>query len=169
MRNIKRVFTLFLLFVILVTTLGACKSPSIILPTKTETWSNTMTKEVLRDTVFVTEKDSSYYKAWLECKEGKVVIKEVVKTSKGKYLQPPKVIIKDNYIKIDCEAEAQKLFAKWKDTYTLENKQTTITNTIEIERKLSWFENVQIACGWIFILLLIIVVIITILRWRRII
>ncbi|EKT3967130.1 hypothetical protein NTJ12_002211 [Flavobacterium psychrophilum] len=166
--KIKSLFTLFL-FVVLVTTLVSCKSSSVALPSKTETTNNAITKEVMHDTIFKTEKDSSYYRAWLECKEGKVVIKSNPITTKGNYLQPPKVIIKDNYITVDCEAEAQKLFAQWKDVYTTENHQTTITNTVEVERQLTFWQKVQICGGRIFLLLLLIIVVTSFLRWRNII
>ena len=146
----KKLFSLLFLFVVLVGTLTACKSKSVSLPTRTEVTNTITTKEVVRDTIFETKKDSSYYKAWLECLDGKVIIKNP-QTTKGKYLQPPKVIIKDNYIKVDCEAEAQKLFAKWKDIYKIENTQSIITNTVEVERKLTWWQSFQIWCGRIFL------------------
>lgn len=146
----KKLFSILFLFVVLVGTLISCKSVSVPSPTKTEI-TNTITKEVIRDTVFEIKKDSSYYKAWLECQNGKVVIKGKPQKAKGKYLEPPKVIIKDNYLNVDCEAEAQKLFAQWKDIYMATNLQTTITNTVEVERKLTWWQTFQIWCGRIFL------------------
>lgn len=150
--KIKVLLTFLFLFVVLVGTLVSCKSASVFPPTKTETSSTVTIKEVVRDTVFETQKDSSYYKAWLECQEGKVVIKSKPKKTKGKYLEPPKVIIKDNYITVDCEAEAQKLFAQWKDIYRATNLQTVITNTVEVERQLTWWQKFQIWCGRIFLI-----------------
>jgi hypothetical protein len=155
MKNSKiRSFLSFLfLFVVLVGTLTACKSTSVSLPTKTEVTNTITTKEVVRDTIFETKKDSSYYKAWLDCQDGKVRIIDEPKTVKGKYLKPPKVIIKDNYLSVDCEAEAQKLFAQWKDIYKIENTQSIITNTVEVERQLTWWQSFQIWCGRIFIVI----------------
>lgn len=147
----KKLFSLLFLFVVLVTALVSCKSSSVALPSKTEITNTITTKEVVHDTIFETKKDSSYYKAWLECQDGKVVIKNQPQTTKGKYLQPPKVIIKDNYMKVDCEAEAQKLFAQWKDIYRTNNLQTTITNTVEVERNLTWWQKFQIWCGRILL------------------
>lgn len=149
--KIRSLLSFLFLFVVLVGTLTSCKSTSISLPTKTEVTNTITTKEVVHDTIFETKKDSSYYKAWLECQDGKVIIKDQAKTTKGKYLQPPKVIIKDNYLKVDCEAEAQKLFAQWKDIYRTNNLQTTITKTVEVERKLTWWQSFQIWCGRIFL------------------
>lgn len=155
MKNTNRLSHLLLLFFVLLITLGSCKSPSVILPTTTQTTSDKLVKEVFRDTVFEIKKDNSFYNAWLECQNGKVTIKDAPKVIKGQYLQPPKVIVKDNYITVDCQAEAQKLFAKWKDSYTIENKQTTINTVIEAERKLNLWQTFQIWCGRIFLILTI--------------
>jgi hypothetical protein len=154
--KIRSLLYFLFLFVVLVGTLTSCKSTSVSLPTKTEVNNTVITKEVIHDTIFETKKDSSYYKAWLECQGSRVVIKGTPKTTKGKYLRPPKVIIKDNYIKVDCEAEAQKLFAKWKDTYREATKQTTITKTVEVERELTWWQKFLMWCGRIFLIVVLI-------------
>lgn len=49
-----------------------------------------------------------------------------VKVKTGDYLKAPKVKInKNNTITVDCEAEAQKRFAEWKNTFTKEYKEKT--------------------------------------------
>ena len=164
----KKLFNLLFLFVVLVGTLVSCKSTSVSPPTKTETLKTVLVKEVVRDTIFETKKDSSYYKAWLECREGQVLIKSTLEKTKGKYLAPPKVTLKDNQLTVDCEAEAQKLFAQWKDIYKATNMQTVITKPVEVEKKLTGWQQLQIWCGRIFLLLLLIIVILIVLRWRRI-
>ncbi|WP_298307260.1 hypothetical protein [Flavobacterium sp.] len=150
--KLKNVLSILFLFV-LVTTLVSCKSPSVVLPTKTETITNSAVKEVIRDTVFEVKKDSSYYKAWLECVDGQIKIKENTKPkfTKGKYLQPPKVLIKGNELTVDCEAEAQRLFAQWKDTFTEKNTSTTTEIPVLVEKDLSWWQETQIWCGRIFL------------------
>ena len=149
--SIKGLLSFLFLFVVLVGTFTACKITNVPVPTNTETTKEVDTKIVLRDTIFKTEKDSSYYKAWLACQEGKVVIKSNIESHKGNYLKPPKVQIKDNYLTVDCQAEAQKLFAQWKDVYRLENQNTILTNTVLVERQLTWWQKFQIWCGRIFI------------------
>ena len=154
MKNFKlKNLSILLFFCLLATTLVACKSAGVVPPKTIET-TNTVTKtEVVRDTVFKIQKDSSYYKAYLECVNGKVVLNPQAKPEikKGKHLKPPKVNIKDNIITVNCEAEAQELFAQWKDIYMATNLQTTITNTVEVERKLTWWQSFQIWCGRIFL------------------
>lgn len=157
MKNINKIVWVYLYLVCLVGTLTACKSPSVSLPTTTEIINTTTTKEVVRDTIFETKKDSSFYKAWLECVDGKVVISPTQKPveKKGEYVKPPKVTIKDNILNVDCVAEAQKLFAQWKDVYTLENFQTTVLKTVEVEKKLTWWQNFQMMCGRLFLVILL--------------
>ncbi|WP_395060004.1 hypothetical protein [Flavobacterium sp.] len=151
--SIKGLLSFLFLFVVLVGTFTACKSTNVPVPTNTETTKEVNTKVVLRDTIFKTKQDSSYYKAWLECQNNKVVIKTKSEAQRGNYLKEPKVIIKDNYLTVDCEAEAQKLFAQWKDVYTLENQSKTITITVPVERQLTWWQKFQIWCGRIFLII----------------
>jgi hypothetical protein len=165
----KKLFSLLFLFVVLVETLVSCKSTSVSPPTKTETSRTVSVKEVVRDTIFETKEDSSYYKAWLECRKGQVLIKSTLQKTKGKYLAPPKITLKNNYLTVDCEAEAQKLFAQWKDIYKTTNMQTVTTKPVEVEKKLTWWQQLQIWCGRIFLLLLLTIIVLSVLRWRRII
>ena len=152
----KKLFSLLFLFVVLVGTLVGCKTVNALPPTIIEKINTITKKEVVHDTIFETQKDSSYYKAWLECRDGKVVIsplapKRGIKTQKGKHLKPPKVTIKDNYLEVDCEAEAQKLYAKWKNTYILESKQSNTSKSVLVERQLNWWQKIQIWCGRLFL------------------
>ncbi|HFG0564487.1 hypothetical protein [Flavobacterium psychrophilum] len=156
----KKLFSLLFLFVVLVGTLVGCKTANVLPPTIIEK-NNTITKkEVVHDTIFETQKDSSYYKAWLDCQDGKVVFKTnidsqkpKVETKKGNYLQPPKVNLKDNILTVDCEAEAQKMYAKWKDTYILESRQSNTSKPVLVERQLTWWQKFQIWCGRIFLVI----------------
>ena len=147
----KKLLSLLFLFVVLVGTLVGCKTANVLPPIKTEITNTITTKEVVHDTIFETKKDSSYYKAWLDCQDGKVIIKNEPKTTKGKYLKPPKVTIKDNYLQVDCETEAQKLFAQWKDVYRENLKSVLTTNTVSVERQLTWWQKFQIWCGRLFL------------------
>jgi hypothetical protein len=155
MKNIKHFLSVFC-FVCLATMLVACKSTSVVPPTAIETIITKTVKEVIRDTVFETKKDSSYYKAYLKCLNGKVILspKSKVQSQKGKYLQPPSVNIKDNILQVDCRAEAQKLFAQWKDIYRENMKSVLTTKYVPVEKQLSWWQTTQIWCGRLFLLVL---------------
>lgn len=153
--NIKNLLSFLLLFVLLATTLCACKSTGVVPPITIETTTATTTKEVIRDTIFKIEKDSSYYKAYLECVNGKVVLKPNTKPIEkpGKHLEPPKVNINDNVLTVDCEAEAFKKFAQWKDVYTKEHKQIIQKIPYPVERELTWWQETQIILGRILLLI----------------
>ncbi|PXY44521.1 hypothetical protein [Flavobacterium hydrophilum] len=167
MKNLKLKFCLSIFcFVVLATTLVACKSSSVVPPTTTETTTTTTTKEVVRDTVFEVLQDSSYYKAYLECINGKVAIKQDVKPilTPGKNLEPPKVNLKDNVLTVDCKAEAIKLFAQWKDVYTKEHKQITQKIPYPVEKELTWWQKTQMILGDIFLVIIGLLIIVVVLR-----
>jgi hypothetical protein len=105
--------SLFFLFAVV-----SCKSTK---PTVTESETTTKTKvELVHDTIFKTETDSSTYKALLECRDGKIVVKEVIKAEPGRKLKSPTVRIDNNKLSVDCEARAEELFAFWKSTQVQE-------------------------------------------------
>ncbi|RWX03365.1 hypothetical protein [Flavobacterium cerinum] len=132
-------------------TVLSCKST---VPAINETVKTTTVIETIRDTVFKTEKDSSFYEAYLECVNGKVVVKkETVTPSKNGHLQTPKVQIKDNKLSSDCEVYAQELIAK------LKTKETTNTLKEKVpvyyKEPLTAWETVQIWFGRIFLLVIV--------------
>jgi hypothetical protein len=167
--KIPHFLSLLFLFVLLATTLSSCKSASVVPPATTETTTTKTIKEVIHDTVFETKKDSSYYKAYLECVNGKVVLKSDTKpiVKPGKFLQPPKVSLKDNILKIDCKAEAQKLFAQWKDTYTKEHQSTIQRIPYPVEQPLSWFQKTELILGRIFLGLILVFTTLGVLKYFK--
>lgn len=137
----KKAIIYFSIFSITLLSLPSCSSKKAI-------FQNVITKdsivETVHDTVFSVEKDSSYYKALLECQNGNVVIKVVTGTTSGRKLKPPKVVILDNQLEVNCQAEAEELFAFWKSTFIRNYKGVTepvITN------ELTWFQKTQIYIG----------------------
>ncbi|OXA76410.1 hypothetical protein B0A58_07410 [Flavobacterium branchiophilum NBRC 15030 = ATCC 35035] len=157
----KRVFSLLFLFVVLVGTLVGCKTANVLPPTIIEKTNTITKKEVVHDTIFETKKDSSYYRAWLECQDGKVVVSPLTPKGgikKGQYLKPPNVQLKNNILTVDCETEAQKMYAKWKDTYIHENRQNTTSKPVLVERKLTWWQQSQIWCGRLFLVLIMLLI-----------
>jgi hypothetical protein len=165
--KITHFLSILFLFVLLATTLTACKSASVVTPATTETTKTITIKEVVRDTIFKTEKDSSYYKAYLECIDGKVVTKEKPIIKSGKFLQPPKVSLKDNILIINCKAEAQKLFAQWKDTYTAANAQTIKKIPYPVIQPLTWWQTTEIILGRIFLGLILIFTVVGVLKYFK--
>lgn len=156
--KIRWLLPVFMLFVLAVT-LVSCKSTSVIPPTKIETVDTTEKNEWLRDTTVNVAKDSSYYKAWLECINGKVVIKNEPLSNHGRKLQPPEVRIRDNILQVDCKAEAEKYLLYYKDKWFKEFKRTHVKEPVVITKPLTRWQTTQIWLGRILILLIIVAII----------
>lgn len=137
MKNLKHIVLLFFSLVVL----ASCGSSK---PSTFENKTQTITiKETVHDTLFKVEKDSSSYRALLECQNGKVVLKNVTQAEPGRTLKSPKVRLDNNQLKIDCEARAQELLAHYKNTHQTSNLIITKTITIEVN-KLTWWQETQI-------------------------
>jgi hypothetical protein len=150
MKQLRIIALLFFSIVVL----ASCGSSK---PATTEKQNSTITvKQTVHDTVFRIEKDSSSYRALLECQNGKVVLKNVIEAEPGRTLKSPKVRLDNNQLKIDCEARAQELLAHYINTHRTDATQLVITKTITIEvNKLTFLQQLQIWLGRIFLLLLI--------------
>ncbi|WP_294966283.1 hypothetical protein [uncultured Flavobacterium sp.] len=146
--NLKRLVFLFFLGLVLV----SCKSPK---PVLSEEKAKTITiKETVHDTVFKIQKDSSSYKALLECQNGKVVVKNVTQAEPGRTLKSPKVRLENNKLNVDCELKEQELYARWKSQQIKETEVKTI-NTTKFVNYLTFWQKVQIWLGRIFLLVLV--------------
>lgn len=125
MQGIKIFFGLMLLAFCLI----GCKTYKEI-PTATEQEIITKTiKEIHRDTLIKVEADSSFYQAYIECREGKPLIinntntGRATKTKAGKSLKPPSVRLSGNGIlNIKCEALEQELKVALREKQILEEK-----------------------------------------------
>ncbi|WP_248429240.1 hypothetical protein [Flavobacterium pygoscelis] len=142
---------IFCCLFVLLTMVSCGSSKPIVLQNET-----TKTRiETVHDTVFKIEKDSSSIAALLECQNGKVILKKIVQSESGSKLKIPKIRLADNLLRVDCEAEAQKLFAQYKNTFESENK---ITQSPPIEvNKLTFLQVLQIYMFWVYSLIAVII------------
>lgn len=146
----------------------ASKKPAEpVMVTKTKT-----IKEIVKDTVYRVEADSSFYKAYINCVNGQPVVGETIQKQSGKYLQPPKVQINSaGLLKIDCTSEAQKLFKSWKQTYIQEQEPVIVKvpEEVYVEKPYPWYVKLQIWCGRVLLLIILSIVIYQILqlKWKR--
>jgi hypothetical protein len=112
--------------------------------------------EYVHDTVYVIESDTSSFTANLIVSDSGQIFIQNTSSNSGKYLNYPKVVIKNNQIKIDCTAEAQRLFKQWKSKHILEKKSNTFTRTKLVEKELSLWQKFQIKLGQIAVLVALI-------------
>lgn len=147
----KKLTLIFCCLFVLFTMVNCGSSTPIVLQNET-----IKTKiETVHDTVFTIEKDSSSIAALLECQNGKVALKNIVQSESGSKLKIPKIRLADNVLRVDCEAEAQKLLAQYKNTFESENK---IIQSPPIEvNKLTFLQILQIYMFWVYSLIAVII------------
>lgn len=149
----------------------SCKSAKPVLPSSTNTTKTITVTEVVKDTIVKTEKDSTYYKAWLKCQDGKVVIEKEAAVPKKttKSLQNPAVKITDNVLEVDCITKATEMFLQWKEHHQNEVVETIIREPYPVEKDLSWWEQLCIGLGKVSLLVSIAFAIRFILKLKNII
>ena len=139
----------------------SCSSRKPPEPVRIET-TRTVT-EVVKDTIYKVAADSTFYQAWIECQNGKPVLKEPETVSQepgaknrepgnGKALQTPKVTLKGNQLQVECYQRAQELFKTWKEKYTAEHQTTTVP--AYIEKPFRWYHKALMYTGTVSLLLL---------------
>ncbi len=124
--------------------------------------------EVVKDTIYKVEADSSYYYAYVECINGKPVIKEPVfnqdqklpENRSGKNLQTPKVSLTGNVLSVQCYQQAQELFKQWRETYIREQEKKTVPKYVE--KPINWHLRILMYLGGIFIFICILAIILKI-------
>lgn len=166
----KHNFFFFIVFISLVLLSCASKrdtEPVVITNTKE-------TVKTIRDTTYVIESDSTFYNAYIECVNGKPILKEPKtkgSTKKDSGLQDPKVKLVGNQLTVECEKKAQQLYKQWRETYLKEHEQTPIyiDKPVEVEKPLTFWQKTQIWFGRIFIGILALFILIGVLRWKQII
>lgn len=149
----KNIIKLGCFVVVLITLLVSCGSTKPVVM-QNETITEKTVTTTLHDTIFRIEKDSSFYKALLECQNGKVIVRNVIQSEPGRNLKSPKVRIENNSLKVDCEKEAEELFAQWKETYIKEH-QTEIVQVPVTTNILTWWQQTQIKLFWLFSIILL--------------
>lgn len=126
-------------------------------------------KEVIKDTVVAVKADSSYYKAYVDCRDGKpVILRDSIITLPGQRIEVPRVVLKDHYINVDCRETAQKLFLSWKEKHITEIKPKVIfvPKEVPVEKPLTFFQKLQIWAGRFLLLELLLAVILMIVKLK---
>lgn len=150
----------YLVILVLIVLSFSCKT---IAPTASIT---TSTKDSIiyipKDTtIYLT--DSAGFRALLECDSvGKIRVKQIQDYYAGQFVKP-KIIIKDNYVQLDCKVDSAKVYVAWKEKHEIS---ISSTNTVKVDRQnyLTGWQWFQVWCGRIGISILLIVVIIFVIK-----
>jgi hypothetical protein len=157
LKKFNYIFTILILILLIST---SCKTVAPVASI------NTITKDsiiyVSKDTtVYIT--DSAGFKAFLECDSlGRIRIKQIQDFYAGQFVKP-KIIIKDNYVKVDCKVDSAKVYVTWKEKHQIT---TSSTSTVQIDRQnyLTGWQWFQVWCGRIGIGLLLIIAVIFVIK-----
>lgn len=146
MKSLKHI--VLLLFALIVLASCGSSKPAII-ETKE---SNSVITQTVHDTVIKIEKDSSSYKALLDCQNGKISIKQVTQADPGRSLKSPKVRLEGSTLIVDCEAKAQEAVLHYINTHQVDTTMHTIP--IKVNELTSW-QEIQIWGFRVFSLILL--------------
>ncbi|GAA4156632.1 hypothetical protein GCM10022217_15830 [Chryseobacterium ginsenosidimutans] len=162
MKNNVVIICVFFIALALVSCISRKPSePMVIENTKTIT-------EVVKDTIYKIEADSSFYNAYVECVNGKPVLvsnedrgyfqtnnkqEKLPKNKPGKYLGIPKVNLQNGLLTVNCETRAQELFKQWREKYITE-KTKEISPPVYIEKPFKWYQKTLMWIGAISLVLI---------------
>jgi hypothetical protein len=132
MKSLKHIALLFISLIVL----ASCgSSKPAIIETKE---SNSVVTQTIHDTILKIEKDSSSYKALLDCQNGKIIIKQVTQAEPGRSLKSPRVRLEGSALIVDCEAKAQEAVLHYINTHQVDT--TTHTIPIKVNEITTWQE-----------------------------
>lgn len=163
----KNFIVIISVFLICSLALVSCSGRKPLPPVMIEK-TKTITK-VVKDTIYKIEADSSFYNAYVECVNGKPLLitkenqgpfydhvrqEKLPKSKPGKYLDIPKVKLKNGLLTVNCEKQAQDLFKQWRETYIQSQEKQTVIQYVE--KPFKWYHKTLMWLGGIFMSLSIV-------------
>lgn len=134
--------------------LAGCATKQIVQPAKiiTNTVEKVVTKNT-RDTTFIVEADSSFYKAWIECRDGKPILKNPTATKGNGNLNAPQVKLNElGELIAECSTENLELKARINELTTeIANTSATVEYVpVEVVKELTFYQKLLINLGKVF-------------------
>lgn len=159
--QIRRMIKPGFLILLLVVSLTGCISEQRCLKRyppaeRTETFVQHDTVTTVKDSLIPLSADSGLIRALLECREGKVVVKQIEEIKPGKRVVPF-IDLKNNVLTAGARIDSSSVYFSWKETHIRESKVQVKT----IEKpvyKVTGFQNFLIWSGgiaWSVLLILI--------------
>ncbi|REC47870.1 MULTISPECIES: hypothetical protein [Chryseobacterium] len=144
-----KTFIIFTFFILGCFAFTGCKSKVIPGETKEKI---IIQKEIVKDTVLTIEKDSSFYSAYIDCVNGKPVLKENLKTTgnvfknkAGRVLAVPNVSLQNGILTVNCQKEAERKFFTWREKFLQE--WNTDIKQVPVPIPLTKFQKLKMAIG----------------------
>lgn len=112
-------------------------------------------RDILRDTVVVTEQDSSWVKVLLECDStGRVLMKELLDYRAGKRVRLPQLEVRDNILTSVVRIDSSAVYLAWRERYEADSVavEREIVRVVEVNRLKGW-QKVLIGIGALWLIL----------------
>ncbi|MCQ2307213.1 MAG: hypothetical protein MJ000_06590 [Bacteroidales bacterium] len=148
----------------------SCRS-SKPLTTTTQRNDSTIIIEKMRDTTIIIPPDSAWLKAWLQCDStGNILMQQlelkssnfVMPMARLEYITPSGAILS-----LDCKTDSLEMVIRLKERTIRHLQQSQTTQYIEVERKLTWWQQTQIHLGRALLVLLAAAVVYAIVKLKH--
>lgn len=133
---------------------SGCKTATAALITSDSTITTTVIRETVIDTALIAERDSAWAMLLVDCDStNSAVIRDLQTRQGARTTVAPEVktVPSTQALKIyvPCHVDTQALYAQFKlhDTVTQSTRTVYKTVTVEVERKLTWWQQFKIAYG----------------------
>lgn len=112
-------------------------------------------KEVVKDTAIAVKADSSYYRAYIDCRDGKPTITNT-QSKTGLNLKAPKVNLRNGLLQVNCKIDSSAVAFKYLQKYiTVEKPKIVVAPKVEyIEKPFRWYHKTLMWIGAIFLILI---------------
>lgn len=118
---------------------------------ETSTHSETVIREIVRDSLIPIPPDSSWLKALLECDSaGNVLLRQITELQAGQRVKPS-ITLTGNILKVDCKVDSAAVYFSWKERHITKATDSLVfkTTTVPVNFVTDW-QSFQIYLGRIF-------------------
>lgn len=97
--------------------------------------------QIKHDSVIRMPGDSAWLKALIECQNGKPVITTIANNQQtGSNSLKPQIsyIYKDNWLKVDCKVDSQKVYLTWTEKHVMVSNEKTVVHETKVNYITGW-------------------------------
>ena len=116
-----------------------------------------------RDTTIILPPDSAWLKAWLQCDSTGNILMQQLELKSSNFVMPlarlESIAPSGAILSLDCKADSLEMVIRLKERTIRHLQQSRTTQYIEVERKLTWWQQTQIYLGRALLALLAVVIV----------